>query len=61
MSVKKIEVVFEKEVMFEVKNEAVEKEVMISSKMIEEIKVSDNKEFIMILEEVKSILIDLLM
>lgn len=61
MSVKKIEVVLEKEVMFEVKNEVMDKEVMISNKMIEEIEVSDNKKVMMILEEVKSILIDLLM
>lgn len=55
MSFKKIEVVLEKEVMFEVKNEVMDKEVMISSEMIEEIEVSDNKEFMMILEEEKSI------
>lgn len=54
MSFKKIEVVLEKEVMFEVKNEVMDKEVMISSKMIDEIEVSDNKEFMMILEEEKS-------
>lgn len=56
MSVKKIEVVFEKEVMFEVKNKVVEKEVMISSKMIEEVKEGvDNKKVIMFLEEEKSV------